>query len=207
MPRRAHGSRPPRARSHEAEPARPPVARSNDEGHDQERGAPVAMAAAGLADRHDRGELALAQHPGAGDPQPGGQIRRRSRQRPAHRLALSPGARGGAAGVRSVVRPFRAPAGRAGWTCACDRRQHRRHLRRQHRGSHRRARRAIARRLDRTNHRTRDHPRSIRPRTRGLHDRAGHLGGGAHADGRAAHRRHSRHIVRLGRDLRLHRRC
>ena len=87
---RARGSRPPPARSPKAEPAGLSGARPNDERHDQERGASHAMAAARPADRHDRSELAFAQHPGAGDPQPGGQIRSRSRQRPAHRLALSP---------------------------------------------------------------------------------------------------------------------
>ena len=77
----------------------------------------------------------------------------------------------------------------------------------QHCEPHHRPRRAIARRLDRPNHRPRDHPRSLRPRARGLHDRAGHLGRRAHADGGAAHRRHPRHPVRLGRDLHLHRRA
>ena len=69
------------------------------------------------------------------------------------------------------------------------------------------ARRAVARRLDRANDRPRDHPRSLRARTRRLDDRAGHLGRGAHADGGAADRRRARHLVRLGGDLRVHRRA
>ena len=56
-------------------------------------------------------------------------------------------------------------------------------------------------------HRPRHHPRSVRPRARRLHDRARHLRRGAHADGGAADRRHSRHPVRLGIDFHLHRRC
>ena len=85
--------------------------------------------------------------------------------------------------------------------------EHRRDLRRQHRQPHRRARGAVARRLDRPDHRPRHHPRPLRPRARGLHDRPGHLGRGAHADDGAAHRRHPRHAVRLGVDLHLRRRA
>ena len=118
-------------------------------------------------------------------------------------LALSPRPRGGATRVRAAVRPLRPPAGRARRARARHHRQHRGHLRREHRGPDHSAGLSIARRLDRANHRPRHHPRSLRPRARRLHDRAGRLGGGAHADAGAVHRRRARYAVRLGIDLHL----
>src|SRR5262245_16243419 len=85
-------------------------ARSGAKGLGSERGARHAVAAARAVGRNGGRKLALAQYPGAGDPRAGGQVRRRSRQRAAYGLALSHGLGGGAARVRTAVRPLRAPA-------------------------------------------------------------------------------------------------
>ncbi len=69
-----------------------------------------------------------------------------------------------------------------------------------------RARRAGGRRLDRHRDRPRHHPRSLRARPRRRHDRPGHHRHGDRADDLAADRRHSRHRLRLGGDLPVHRR-
>ena len=207
MPRRAPGSRPPHGRSATAEPARPSVARSNDEGARpgcETRRVPwrllallIAMTAVGPLSLNI---LAPAM--------PGliGQLRRRCRHRPAHALALSARHGGLAARARPAVRPLRPPAGDARRARARPSRASRRSPP-PSRGSSSRA-DAQAFGADRHRDRPRDHPRPLRSRPRRLDDRLGHHRWWCRADDRAADRRRARHRCSAGtRSSSSRRRC
>ena len=159
----------------------------------------------GAADGDDRHRAGHAQYFGAGAARAGDPARLRHRHRAADAVALSAEPCDRPTAARAAVRPLRPPAGSAGRADAerhCLARRHRRVLDRR---ADRRARGAGDRRLDRHRDRPRHHPRPLRARPRRRHDRPGHHRHGDRADDLATDRRHSRHRLRLGGDLPIHR--